>query len=84
MKIERDEALQPVWVQRFSTPAPRPPRTECKPSHFARGKHLTPGQCDDCPLRPVEEPCIHPGVFATGSPSEHCWTCNKDIPMQQL
>lgn len=31
------------------------------------------------------EPCIHPGVFArTSRPSEHCYTCNRDVPIQEL
>jgi hypothetical protein len=30
------------------------------------------------------DPCIHPGVFATGRPTEHCHTCGTDVPMEQL
>jgi hypothetical protein len=30
------------------------------------------------------EPCIHPGVFATGNPTEFCRTCQQYIPMQFL
>jgi len=34
----------------------------------------------------VREPCIHPGVFALGPVpgTEHCWTCNTDVPREQL
>lgn len=34
-------------------------------------------------VRP-EEPCIHPGVFATDREFEHCWTCDQDIPRSEL
>ena len=40
----------------------------------------------------VEEQCIHPNLFARGqeayvgveNPTEHCWTCDKDIPISEL
>jgi hypothetical protein len=34
----------------------------------------------------LSEPCIHPGVFATGPVpgTEHCYYCNQDVPRSEL
>jgi hypothetical protein len=32
-----------------------------------------------------DEPCIHPGVFAQpGRDSEHCYRCDRDVPIEEL
>lgn len=41
------------------------------------------------PLAPdgPNESCIHPNLFATGpvdGSTEHCWTCDEDIPRHEL
>lgn len=31
-----------------------------------------------------DEPCIHPGVFATDEPTTHCHRCGRDVPRREL
>jgi hypothetical protein len=34
--------------------------------------------------RCANDACIHPGLFATGPATEHCYHCGRDVPRWQL
>jgi hypothetical protein len=80
---DNNEAIE--WMEWTTTGRPKgaPVCPTCKvkhnkPDNFGRLPRFMPLTRDD-------NECIHPGVFAKiGSTSEHCWTCGRDVPVQEL